>query len=78
MIRREKARALPGTMTSAVDERLIRRSITAWRQCAQTYYEEVANTVKGILRSLCDKHFGEYRHTGLYAEAWYPPAELRG
>jgi hypothetical protein len=70
-IRREKARSLPGTMTSDVDKKLILKSVEQWESCAERYLEEIVSAIRETLRGLCDHHFGGQKHSGLYTDVWY-------
>ena len=71
MIRREKARKLPGSVSESLRERLIRRAIKPWEQCAEKYLEEVYKAVRDTAAMLCGKHFGRFEGSGLFTFIWY-------
>jgi Dynamin GTPase effector domain len=73
MIRREKARKLPGSVSSDLQERLIERSLAAWKRCAEEYVDNVCEAVQSILSKLCGELFSRYERSGLFAEVWYNP-----
>jgi hypothetical protein len=70
MIRREKAGKLPGTLPSAVQERLIHRSMALWSRCAMEYFDDVSEAVQRTLKKLCTKYFSRFERSGLFGEVW--------
>jgi len=70
MIKREKARKLPGSISSALQERLIREAISGWEGRAFHYFDDVTGAMRSLLSDLCNKHFGRFEKSGLYTEVW--------
>jgi len=73
MIKREKARKLPGPISAALQEMLIRGAIKGWQDCAMRYTEEVSRARGNLLQSLCETHFGRFEKSGLFTQVWYDP-----
>jgi len=73
MIIREKARKLPGPISAALQEMLIREAIKGWQDCAMQYAEEVLRARENLLKSLSENHFGRFRKSGLFTQVWYNP-----
>jgi len=71
MIRREKARKLPGAASSVLQERLIRRAIANWEQCTQNYVSEVHDHVAETLNKLNHAYFSRFTESGLFNAVWY-------
>ena len=67
MITREKARRLPGSVSTALQERLIQRSMKAWEQSAADYFMDVTIAVCSYISKLCRVKFGRYEKSGLYS-----------
>jgi hypothetical protein len=70
MIRREKARKLPGSVSSVLQERLIRRAIATWERCARDYLDEVHQAFTESLTELTRESFGRYTESGLFHAVW--------
>ena len=67
MITREKARRLPGSVSTALQERLIQQSMRHWEQCATDYFRDVVMAVCSYISKLCRDQFGRYEKSGLYS-----------
>jgi len=70
MIRREKARKLPGTTSSVLQERLIRTAIGSWDRCAQSYFDDVNEAVGESLTKLTHEYFSRFTESGLFNAVW--------
>jgi hypothetical protein len=69
-VRRANARKLPGPPSQDLLDMMIRDAITPWEECALRYLGNVKSALSELLVRLCDKHFGRFRKSGLYALVW--------
>lgn len=71
MIRRERARRLPGAAPSVLQERLIHRAVKDWHNCAHEYFNDVHDAVVGDLTQLTRVYFAQFTESGLFNAVWY-------
>jgi hypothetical protein len=66
-VRRANARKLPGPPSPDLRDMMIRDAITPWEDCAMRYLGNVKSALGHVLVRLCEKHFGRFKKSGLYA-----------
>ena len=66
-VRRANARKLPGPPSSDLRDMMIRDAITPWEDCALRYLGNVKSALGQLLVRLCEKHFGRFKKSGLFA-----------
>ena len=66
-VRRANARKLPGPPSPDLRDMMIRDAITPWEDCALRYLRNVQRALGQLLVHLCDRHFGRFKKSGLYA-----------